>query len=45
MDLDKAWLYRQGNWTQVDDPELVDYMYKALQLKPLVEEEFPEVGA
>ena len=20
MDLDKAWLYRQGNWTEVDDP-------------------------
>ena len=20
MDLDKAWLYRQGNWTEIDDP-------------------------
>jgi hypothetical protein len=20
MDLDKAWLYRHGNWTEVDDP-------------------------
>jgi hypothetical protein len=125
MDLDKAWLYRQGTWTEVDDPaaqfpeelnnlfeklhynqaprtygvpgelyvsiyygplfpkekgapiaypdypyyvevevegvtdhhfyiadepsylqlvpQLVDYVYKALQLKLLIEEEFPEV--
>jgi hypothetical protein len=20
VDLDKAWLYHQGNWTEVDDP-------------------------
>ena len=34
MDLDKAWLYRQGNWTEVDDPsaqfqEELDNLFKS----------------
>ncbi len=35
MDLDKAWLYRQGSWTEVDDPaaqfpEEIDNLFEML---------------
>ena len=35
MDLDKAWLYRQGNWTEVDNPaaqfpEEIDNLFEKL---------------
>ncbi len=35
MDLDKTWLYRQGNWTEVDDPaaqfpEEIDTLFEVL---------------
>ena len=37
MDLDKAWLYRQGSWTEVDDPaakfpEELDNLFEKLHL-------------
>jgi hypothetical protein len=39
MDLDKAWLYRQGSWTGVDDPaakfpEEVDNLFEKLHYNP-----------
>ena len=39
MDLDKAWLYRQGNWTEVDDPaakfpEELDSLFEKLHYNP-----------
>jgi len=39
MDLDKAWLYRQGTWTEVDDPaakfpEELDNLFEKLHYKP-----------
>ena len=39
MDLDKAWLYRQGSWTEVDGPmaklpEEVDNLFEKLHYNP-----------
>src|SRR5260221_11464058 len=39
MDLDKAWLYHQGSWTEVDDPaaqfpEEIDELFEKLHYNP-----------
>jgi hypothetical protein len=39
MELDKAWLYRQENWIQVDDPaarfpEEIDNLFEMLHFNP-----------
>jgi hypothetical protein len=39
MDLDKAWLYRQGTWAEVDDPaaqfpEEIDNLFERLHYNP-----------